>query len=55
MGDLNTVQNGKGSKPRIQDKTRFDNNFDSIDWNRKTRDKYTSDSSDQIKSHRPKN
>jgi hypothetical protein len=29
---LNTVQNGKGSKPRPVDKKKYDQNFDSIKW-----------------------
>jgi len=29
---LNTVQNGKGSKPRPIDKKKYDQNFDSIVW-----------------------
>lgn len=35
MSELNTVQNGKGSKPRITDKTAFDRNYQEIDWRRK--------------------
>jgi hypothetical protein len=33
---LNTVQNGKGSKPRPADKKKYDENFDSIKWSKKT-------------------
>lgn len=35
MGELNTVKNGKGSKPRPANKKQFDNNFDLIDWGSK--------------------
>ena len=28
----NTVQNGKGSKPRPVDKKKYDENFDNIKW-----------------------
>ena len=29
---LNTVQNGKGSKPRPVDAKKYNDNFDSIKW-----------------------
>jgi hypothetical protein len=29
---LNTVQNGKGSKPRPVDTKKYNDNFDSIKW-----------------------
>lgn len=32
----NTVQNGKGSKPRPVDKKKYDENFDSIKWSKTT-------------------
>lgn len=32
---LNTVQNGKGSKPRPVDIKKYNENFDSIKWNKK--------------------
>ena len=32
----NTVQNGKGSKPRPVDKKKYDENFDSIKWGKNT-------------------
>lgn len=35
MGKLNTVKNGKGSKPRPVDKEKFNQNFDEIDWSKK--------------------
>jgi hypothetical protein len=34
MGKLNTVQNGKGSKSRISDLTKYENGYDAIDWGR---------------------
>lgn len=35
MGKLNTVKNGKGSKPRPVDQEKFNQNFDEIDWSKK--------------------
>jgi hypothetical protein len=35
MGKLNTVKNGKGSKPRPVDQEKFNQNFDEIDWGKK--------------------
>ena len=35
MGKLNTVKNGKGSKPRPLDKKKYNQNFDEIDWKKK--------------------
>lgn len=35
MGKLNTVKNGKGSKPRPLDKNKYNQNFDEIDWKKK--------------------
>jgi hypothetical protein len=32
---LNTVQNGKGSKPRPVDVKKYNENFDSIKWSEK--------------------
>lgn len=43
MGKLNTVKNGKGSKPRPTDKPKYDGNFDLIDWNKATKSKYHCD------------
>ncbi len=35
MGQLNTVQNGKGSKSRITNVKRYTDNYDSIVWKAK--------------------
>jgi len=36
MGKLNTVDNGKGSKPRpVKNVDEFINNWDAINWSRK--------------------
>lgn len=49
MSRLNTVKNGKGSKPRISDKLKFDNNFDQINWSTKASRKYKHSANDKTK------
>jgi hypothetical protein len=52
MGKLNTVANGKGSKPRPVDAQKYASNFDDINWNskkinKKQNEKHTNSTSTQ--------
>lgn len=39
---LNTVQNGKGSKPRPVDTKKYNDNFDTIKWSNRKEETKTS-------------